>query len=115
MTAGEQGTPESRGTRFLRQTRAGITRLSGAAYRSINVKIAVRLFKYVVLIAGVSVTLMVVFDAYSYYVARRDIDAELRSKKEKAVFSLEYLGVLSQRQRALAITRSRDAAWSELS
>jgi uncharacterized surface protein with fasciclin (FAS1) repeats len=55
----------------------------------------------VVLICGVALTLKVVFDAYSFYVARRDIDSELRSKK---VSSLEYLGVLSQRKRALAIT-----------
>lgn len=71
------------------------------ARRAINLTIITRFCKYIFLIGCVALTIMVVFDAYSFYVARRDIDSELRSKK---VSSLEYLGVLSQRKRALAIT-----------
>jgi hypothetical protein len=59
-----------------------------------------RFFKYVVLLFGLSLTLRVVFDCYSFYVARRDIDTELQSKK---VSSLEYLSVLSKRDRALVL------------
>jgi uncharacterized surface protein with fasciclin (FAS1) repeats len=70
-------------------------------FRASNHAVLVRFWKYVFLISCVALTLIVVFDAYSFYVARRDIDSELRSKK---VSSLEYLGVLSQRRRALAIT-----------
>jgi hypothetical protein len=72
--------------------------------RAVNVVNVERFFKYVFLIFWVAVTTTVVFDAYSFYVARRDIDSELRSKKDKAPSSLEYLSVLSQRKRALAIT-----------
>jgi hypothetical protein len=60
-----------------------------------------RLFKYAALIIMALITLRVVFDAYSFYIARRDIDAELQSKH---VSSLEYLNLLSQRARALALT-----------
>jgi hypothetical protein len=42
-----------------------------------------------------------VFDCYSFYLARRDIDAEFQSKR---VSSLEYLNLLSQRSRALALS-----------
>jgi len=101
MAADEAGTPEPRGSR-LSQARSGFGAWLRQAARAINVGILVRFCKYVVLICGVVVTLTVVFDAYSYYVARRDIDSELRAKKEKV--SLEYLGVLSQRKRGLAIT-----------
>jgi hypothetical protein len=47
------------------------------------------------------ITVRLVFDCYSFYMARRDIDAELQSKR---VSSLEYLNLLSQRGRALALT-----------
>jgi hypothetical protein len=42
-----------------------------------------------------------VFDCFSYYVARRGIDGELQSKR---VSSLEYLNILSQSERALSIS-----------
>jgi hypothetical protein len=45
--------------------------------------------------------LQLVFDCFSYYVARRDIDGELQSKR---VSSLEYLNIFSQRERALSIS-----------
>jgi hypothetical protein len=94
MAAGEAGSG-------LKQALSGFWVSLGQAGRAINIIIVVRFCKYVVLIGCVVLTLTVVFDAYSFYVARRDIDAELRSKK---VSSLEYLGVLWQRKRALAIT-----------
>jgi len=59
-----------------------------------------RLFKYMLLISTLVLTLKVVFDCYSYYVARRGIDAELEAKK---IASLEYLNVLQRRRRALMI------------
>ena len=96
MAADEPRAPEPRG-----QALAGPGVWLGQVGRKINFSILVRFCKYVVLIGCVVLTLLVVFDAYSFYVARRDIDSELRSKK---VSSLEYLGVLSQRKRALAIT-----------
>ena len=71
------------------------------ALAAINAAFVTRFCKYVVLLFGVIVTLTIVFDAYSFYVARRDIDAELRSKK---VSSLEYLNLLLQRERALTVT-----------
>jgi hypothetical protein len=43
-------------------------------------------------------TTKIVFDAYSYYVMRRSIDAEFEAKK---IPSLEYLNVLQQRERGL--------------
>ena len=100
MAADESGTPEPRGS-GPRQALGGFAGWLRRAGRAANVNVVVRFCKYVVLIGGVILTLVVVFDAYSFYVARRDIDPELRSKK---VSSLEYLGVLSQRKRALAIT-----------
>lgn len=60
----------------------------------------VRFFKYSVLLVGVLITLRVVFDGYSYYIARRALDAELEAKK---IPSLEYLMLLSQRDRALTL------------
>jgi len=80
----------------LQASRTGFRR----ALPAINVACVSRFCKYVVLLLSVILTLKAVFDAYSFYVARRDIDAELRSKK----VSLEYLNVLSQRERALALT-----------
>ncbi|HLX13934.1 MAG TPA: fasciclin domain-containing protein [Bradyrhizobium sp.] len=68
---------------------------------AINGQLLTRFCKYLVLLIGVLSTLTVVFDAYSFYVARRDIDAELRSKK---VSSIEYLNLLLQRERALTVT-----------
>ena len=61
---------------------------------------ATRFFKYSALLLALLGTLYVVFDGFSYYVARRSIDAELESKK---ISSLEYLSVLAQRDRALVI------------
>jgi hypothetical protein len=89
MEVDDVGTPKPRDTELRK------------ALRAIDVAIFARFCKYVVLLCGVSLTLMVVFDAYSFYVARRDIDSELRSKK---VSSLENLNLAAERQRALAIT-----------
>jgi uncharacterized surface protein with fasciclin (FAS1) repeats len=89
MSADEQETPKPRGGIFRQ------------ALSKINVASVSRFCKYVVLLFGVILTLMVVFDAYSFYVARRDIDSELRSKK---VSSLEYLNLMLQRERALTVT-----------
>lgn len=57
-----------------------------------------RFFKYSFLVIALLSTTKIVFDGYSYYVARRSIDAELDSQK---ISSLEYLNVLQQRERAL--------------
>jgi Fasciclin domain len=57
-----------------------------------------RFFKYLFLIVALLLTTKIVFDGYSYYVARRSIDAELDAKK---ISSLEYLTVLQERERAL--------------
>jgi hypothetical protein len=105
MPADEAETPEPRGadgvgSRLGQAVTASRVGLGGAS-RAIKSPVFTRFCKYVVLIGWVVLTLLVVFDAYSFYVARREIDAELRSKR---VSSLEYLGVLSQRKRALAIT-----------
>jgi len=59
----------------------------------------VRFFKYAVLLVGVSMTLRLVFDGYSYYIARRSIDAELETKKA----SLEDLVVRRERNREAII------------
>src|SRR5258708_20569845 len=76
----------------------------GERGRAVNVANVERFCKYIFLIFWVIVTITVVFDAYSFYVARREIDSELRAIKDKTPPSLEYLGILSQRKRALAIT-----------
>jgi Fasciclin domain len=60
-----------------------------------------RLAKYLALVIMVLILVRLVFDCYSFYIARRDIDAELQSKR---VSSLEYLNLLSQRARALALS-----------
>jgi uncharacterized surface protein with fasciclin (FAS1) repeats len=57
-----------------------------------------RFFKYSFLLVALLLTTKVVFDGYSYYVARRSIDAELEAKK---ISSLEYLNILQQRERTL--------------
>lgn len=61
---------------------------------------AARFLKYIVLLVALGITLRIVFDGYSFYVARRDIDSELQSKKG---YSLEFLDVLSRRNRALVL------------
>lgn len=60
-----------------------------------------RVRKYLVLILFALTTLVVVFNAFSFYVARRDLDAELVAKKSG---SLEHLGVLARQKRALVLT-----------
>jgi hypothetical protein len=57
-----------------------------------------RFLKYSYLVVALLLTTKIVFDGYSYYVARRSIDAELEAKK---ISSLEYLNVLQQREPAL--------------
>jgi predicted DNA-binding protein len=57
-----------------------------------------RFLKYLFLMVALLLTTKVVFDGYSYYVARRSIDAELEAKR---ISSLEYLNVLQERKRAL--------------
>jgi hypothetical protein len=96
MTDGNNWKARLPGVRHDQQDRARFGRVGSSR----NGKIS-RFWKYLVLIGLVGLTLRIVFDAYSFYVARRDIDLELKSKK---VASLEYLGVLSQRKRALVIT-----------
>jgi hypothetical protein len=68
-----------------------------------------RFFKYGFLLIALAITLKIVFDGFSYYLARRSLDAELEAKK---VSSLEYLVNLSKRERALVIdtiqTRCRE-------
>src|SRR5262249_9026978 len=68
-----------------------------------------RLLKYAVLFIALLITVKMVFDGFSYYLARGGIHAELESKK---VSSLEYLLFLSQRERALVVasleTRCRE-------
>src|SRR5262249_11810700 len=59
-----------------------------------------RTLKYAVLLTALAVTLRIVFDGYSFYIARRDIDSELQSKKG---YSFEYLDVLARRKRALIL------------
>jgi uncharacterized surface protein with fasciclin (FAS1) repeats len=66
-----------------------------------DLKPVYRLFKYATLIILALITVRLVFDCYSFYIARRDIDAELQSKR---VSSLEYLNLLSQRARGLALS-----------
>jgi hypothetical protein len=69
------------------------------AGRSIDRDIVVRFFKYAVLISLILLDLKIVFDGYSFYTARRAIDAELDAKGK----SLEFLQVLQRRQLALTI------------
>jgi uncharacterized surface protein with fasciclin (FAS1) repeats len=59
-----------------------------------------RTLKYTILLLALALNLKIVFDGYSFYVARRDIDSELQSKKG---YSFEYLDVLSRRKRALIL------------
>jgi uncharacterized surface protein with fasciclin (FAS1) repeats len=74
---------------------------SAHAKRKIDLTTLDRLGKYTILLILALVTLRLVFDSYSFYVARRDIDAELQAKH---VSSLEYLIVLSEREHALALS-----------
>ena len=73
---------------------------SKKAWRGEWTGFVVRSCKYLVLLLALLFVLYVVFDGYSFYVARRSIDSELESKK---ISSLEYLNVLAQRDRALVI------------
>jgi uncharacterized surface protein with fasciclin (FAS1) repeats len=59
-----------------------------------------RFFKYSFLTALLFFNLIVVFQAFSFYVARRNIDTELESKK---ISSLEYLQVLTRREHELTV------------
>ena len=59
-----------------------------------------RSFKYAYLFVALAITIKIVFDGFSFYLARRSIDAELDSKK---ISSLEYLGILAKRERAFVI------------
>src|SRR5215212_8732944 len=60
-----------------------------------------RFFKYAFLLIALSINLKIVFDGFSYYLARRSLDAELEAKKK--ISSLEHLGVLQKRERAHVI------------
>jgi hypothetical protein len=93
--------PPQPGGSGIRRTLDGVMASLSRGGHAAAASVIVRLCKYAVLVCGAALTLIIVFDAYSFYVARRDIDAELRSK---GTFSLEYIGVLAQRKRALAIT-----------
>jgi hypothetical protein len=71
--------------------------------------LASRFWKYLVLLSMLLVTTVIVFDGFSYYIARRTLDAELETKGRK---SLEYLITLAARERALSVealeTRCRE-------
>ena len=60
-----------------------------------------RLLKYAYLLVFVAVMSNIAYNAFSYYIARRDIDAELREKKGA---SLEFLLQQGRRRRELALT-----------
>jgi hypothetical protein len=70
---------------------------------------ASRFFKYAFLLIALSITVKIVFDGFSYYLARRSLDAELETKK---ISSLEYLTVITRQERALILasleTRCRE-------
>src|SRR5882724_8286151 len=57
-----------------------------------------RSFKYLFLLVALLITIRIVFDGFSYYSARRSLDAELESKK---IGSLEYLQVLARKEHDL--------------
>ena len=59
--------------------------------------VTVRFFKYFFLLLALAITIKIVFDGFSYYLARRSLDSELESKK---IASLEHLGILTKRSRA---------------
>src|SRR5689334_17151743 len=61
-----------------------------------------RSLKYTVLFFTLLISLYMATQVFSYYVARRGIDAELESKK--TIPSLEYLTVLAEKRRALSVT-----------
>lgn len=62
--------------------------------------VIVRFFKYSFLLLALAINIKIVFDGFSYYLARRSLDGELESKK---IASLEHLGVLTKRSRAYLI------------
>jgi Fasciclin domain len=68
-----------------------------------------RFFKYFILLTMLFINTVIVFDGFSYYIARRALDAELENKGRK---SLEYLITLERRERALSVealeTRCRE-------
>jgi hypothetical protein len=57
-----------------------------------------RSFKYLFLLVALLITIRVVFDGFSYYSARRSLDAELNAKQ---IGSLEYLQVLARKEHDL--------------
>lgn len=63
-----------------------------------SVEFVGRFFKYSFLVVALALTTGVVFDGYSYYVMRRNIDVQLAAAHHP---SLEYLDLLQQRERVL--------------
>jgi hypothetical protein len=57
-----------------------------------------RVFKYLFLLVTLIITVMIVFEGFSYYAARRSLDAELESRR---IGSLEYLQVLARKHNEL--------------
>ena len=43
--------------------------------------VAVRFFKYFFLLLALAINIRIVFDGFSYYLARRSLDGELKSRK----------------------------------
>jgi hypothetical protein len=60
-----------------------------------------RALKYAVLLVALVINSKIVFDGFSYYLARRSLDAELEKKTPPA--SIELLGVLTKRERAFVV------------
>jgi uncharacterized surface protein with fasciclin (FAS1) repeats len=60
-----------------------------------------RFFKYAILLLALIINSKIIFDGFSYYLARRSLDAELERKTPPA--SIELLGVLTKRERAFVI------------
>lgn len=63
-----------------------------------SVEFVGRFFKYSFLVVALALTTGVVFDGYSYYVMRRNINVQLAAAHHP---SLEYLDLLQQRERVL--------------
>lgn len=63
-------------------------------------ELSVRFFKFAFLVVALAINTKLVFDGFSYYLARRGLDGELESRK---ISSLEYLRVQARRERAFVI------------
>jgi uncharacterized surface protein with fasciclin (FAS1) repeats len=59
-----------------------------------------RFWKYAFLLLALVINITLVYGGFSHYLARRSLDAELETRK---ISSLEYLGVLAKRERAIVV------------